>query len=147
MEYRMTDTHMIDYPTHVPDVYGALADIETVLATKGIDIGLNHLVKLRASQMNSCGFCVKMHTREARSDGETSERLDRLVVWRHVADYTDAEKAAFAWTEALTQMDESTSFGDLRADLRRHFTEEQIAVLTSLISMINLWNRLGVSNH
>ena len=75
----MTDARMIDYPNHVPDVYGALADIETVLSTKGIDIGLNHLVKLRASQMNNCGFCVKMHTSEARRDGETNERLDRLV--------------------------------------------------------------------
>ncbi len=143
----MTDARMIDYPNHVPDVYGALADIETVLSTKGIDIGLNHLVKLRASQMNNCGFCVKMHTSEARRDGETNERLDRLVAWRHVTDYTSAEKAVFAWTEALTQLDENSNYGELRADLRRYFTEEQIAVLTSLISMINLWNRLGVSNH
>lgn len=143
----MNDIRMIDYPNRVADVYGALAEIEAVLAKKGIDKGLNHLVKLRASQMNGCGFCVKMHTAEARQDGESNDRLDRLVVWRHVADYTSAEKAAFAWTEALTVLDAKTEFGVLRAELRQHYSDEQIAVLTSLVSMINLWNRFAISNH
>ncbi|MEX0299516.1 MAG: carboxymuconolactone decarboxylase family protein [Kordiimonas sp.] len=143
----MTDTRMIDYPNRIADVYGAWADIETVLAGKGIERGLNHLVKLLASQINNCAFCVKMHTSEARRDGETNERLDRLVVWRHVNDFTMAEKAAFAWAEALTVLSDDTDFGLLRAELRQHYSDEQIAVLTSLVSMINLWNRLGVSNH
>lgn len=143
----MTDTRMIDFPKDIPDVYGALTDIEALLAEKGIDRGLNHLVKLRASQMNGCAYCVKMHTGEARRDGESNDRLDRLVVWRHVTDYTDEEKAAFAWTEALTALDAKADFAVLRAELRCHFSDEQIAVLTSLVSMINLWNRLAISNH
>ncbi len=143
----MTDTRMIDYPNRIADVYGAWADIEAVLADKGIDRSLNHLVKLRASQINNCAFCVKMHTSEARRDGETDGRLDRLVVWRHVSDFTKAEKAAFAWTEALTILSDETDFAQLRAELRQDYSDDQIAVLTSLVSMINLWNRLGVSNH
>lgn len=88
-----------------------------------------------------------MHIKEARHDGETNERLDRLVVWAHVSDFTEAEKAALAWTEALTVLDAKTDYATLRARLRSSFTDQQISVLTSSISMINLWNRMQISAH
>ena len=88
-----------------------------------------------------------MHTTEARRDGETNERLDRLIVWRHVDDFTPKEKAAFAWTEALTELHKQTDLGPLREDLVHNFNAEEIGALTTLIGMINLWNRIGISQH
>ena len=96
---------------------------------------------------NVCGFCVKMHTREARQDGETNDRLDRLVVWAHVSDFSEAEKAALAWTEALTLLDPKTDYASLRSRLRQSFSDEEIGALTATIGMINLWNRIQVSAH
>jgi AhpD family alkylhydroperoxidase len=101
-----------------------------------------HLVELRASQMNFCAFCVKMHIADARKDGETDARLDRLIVWRFVDDFSDAEKAALAWTEALTTLDQTADLASIRADLRTHFNPKQIGALTMLIAQINLWNRV-----
>lgn len=121
-------------------VYGAMAEI-------GIDKRIVHLIKLRASQINQCAHCVKMHTAEARADGETSDRLDRLVVWRHVDDFTNEEKSALGWTEALTSLDPRCNYGVLRSDLRQYFSDEAISVLTTEIAMINLWNRFQISNH
>ena len=112
-----------------------------------IDPLLVHLIHLRASQINGCAFCVKMHTKEARDDGETDKRLDYLVVWRHVNEFTAAEKAALAWVEALTVLDEKTDYAPLRAELKKHFSEAQISAMTTIIGMINLWNRFQVSKH
>lgn len=143
----MTTTSAPRYEQMVPDVLKALADVQVAIDTHGIEPGLHHLVVLRASQINHCAFCVKMHTREAREDGESSERLDRLIVWDQVNDFTAREKAALAWTEALTVLDHKTDLAALRGELRAHFSEEEMATLSSLIAMINLWNRIGVSRH
>ena len=131
----------------LPDVIQAFVAAQSAIDDTEITAGLRHLVLLRASQLNGCGYCVKMHTREAREDGETSERLDRLIVWRHVDDFTPAEKAAFAWTEALTEIDRERDLEPLRAELARHFDAHGIAALTAMIGMINLWNRLQVAAH
>lgn len=88
-----------------------------------------------------------MHLREAREDGETQDRLDRLVVWTHVSDFSEAEKAALAWTEALTTLDHKTDYASLRGRLRQSFTDKEIGALTATIAMINLWNRVQVSAH
>lgn len=135
----------IRYQSEAPHVFELLFGVEQELAASGIDAQLRHLVKLRASQINQCAHCVKMHTAEARRDGETNDRLDRLVVWAHVADFTAAEKAALAWTEALTVVDPRTDYATLRAGLREHFSAAEIAALTVSIAMINLWNRIQVS--
>ncbi len=140
-------TDAINHYQTIPDVIDALLKVHTAIDTHGLDRKLHHLVLLRASQINGCAFCVKMHTREARDDGESNERLDRLVVWRHVDDFSPREKAALAWTEALTRIDETASYGHLRAALREHFGESEISALTATIGMINLWNRLQVSAH
>ena len=112
-----------------------------------IDRSLYHLVLLRASQINGCAFCVKMHIAEALEDGEKQSRLDRLIVWRHCDDYSAQEKVAFAWVEALTTLHTATEYEPLRQDLFQHFNEQQIAALTLLIGMINLWNRVAISQH
>lgn len=143
----MTDTQAVDYPKTIPDVYKALERVHAALDTDGLDRTLHHLVVLRASQINRCGFCVEMHTREAREDGETGRRLDRVVVWDQVDDFTEAEKAALAWTEALTELAPRADRGALRARLRRHFSERQIGVLNATVGMINLWNRLNLAQH
>lgn len=142
----MTTTPINHYKT-IPDVIDALLKVHTAIDTHGLDRKLHHLVLLRASQINGCGFCVKMHTKEARDDGESNERLDRLVVWRHVDDFSPGERAALAWTEALTNLNEATDYAPLRAALREHFRENEISALTANIGMINLWNRLQVSGH
>ena len=131
----------------VPDVIPALLKVREAIDCHGLDKKLHHLVHLRASQINGCAFCVKMHLREAREGGETQDRLDRLIVWAHVNDFSEAEKAALAWTEALTALDHQTDYASLRGRLRESFTDEEIGALTATIAMINLWNRIQVSAH
>jgi len=143
----MSDTKAVAYEREVPDVFKSMAGVHEVMDTHGFDRTIHHLVQLRASQINRCGFCVKMHTKEAREDGETSERLDRVIVWDQVNDFTDREQAALAWTDALTTLDPKTDLGALRARLREHFSEKEIGILTSTVAMINLWNRINISRH
>lgn len=143
----MTDKRNVDYESEIPEILTALVDVETVISKQGIDRSLIHLIKLRASQINKCAYCVKMHTQEARADGETNERLDRLVVWRQVDDFTEAEKAALAWTEALTSIKPENDLDPLRADLRKHYSEKEIGVITATVAMINMWNRFGITRH
>jgi len=131
----------------IPDAIQAFAVAAQTLGAQGLDRRLAHLVTLRASQINQCAFCVKMHIREALEDGETHDRLGRLIVWRHVTDFTPAEKAALAWTEALTVIDPAADLGPLRAALRESFTDKEIAALTATVAMINLWNRVQVAGH
>ena len=122
-------------------------NVEGLLGQSGLDPLLHHLVKLRASQINGCAFCVDMHTREARADGETDKRLDHLVVWREVDMFSDAEKAALAWAEALTVQGNGSSLDALHQELQQHFSAEEIATLCVVIVMINTWNRLQIASH
>ncbi len=140
-------TKPVNHYKNVPNVFASLGAVHGAINEHGLERMLHHLVQLRASQINACAYCVKMHTREARDDGETNERLDRLAVWEHVNDFTPKERAALAWTEALTDIDRKTDYGPLRADLREHFSEAGISALTATIAMINLWNRIQVSAH
>ncbi|WP_160107960.1 carboxymuconolactone decarboxylase family protein [Pseudomonas izuensis] len=142
-----SNTQPVNLQHAMPQVFESLARVHVALDSHDLPSSLKHLVHLRASQINQCGFCVKMHSREAREANESSERLDRLVVWRHVNDFSAAERAALAWTEALTVLDQKTDYASLRADLREHFDDALIAALTAEIGMINLWNRLQVSRH
>lgn len=142
----MKDETTIRYPQLARAVMQALGHVNPAIDALGLDRMLHHLVVLRASQINGCAHCVKMHTREAREDGESNERLDRLVVWRHVDDYTPREKAALAFTDAMTRLDDQSVLPELRAALREHFTEQEVAALGADIAMINLWNRISISN-
>lgn len=140
-------TNVIIYEQETPEIFQTLGSVHGMMAKRGFNKLIIHLVELRASQINQCAYCVKMHTAEARADGETSERLDRLVVWRHVDDFTNEEKSALAWTEALTTFNQNTDYAILRGELKRHFSDEKISVLTTAIAMINLWNRIQISKH
>jgi len=148
----MNDTDTPSSPVHleqhIPDVFKALHAVHRANDAHGLERPLRHLVHLRASQINGCAHCIRMHSRAAREDGETDARLDHLTAWEHMADYTEAERAALAWTEALTRLGGAhPDFGPLRARLRQQFSEEQIAALTVEIAMINQWNRVAISRH
>jgi AhpD family alkylhydroperoxidase len=130
-ESAVSETGAVKYEREIPDVLQAMAGVHRAMDAHGFDRTIHHLVQLRAPQINQCAHCVKMHTREAREDGERSERLDRLVVWKHVGDFSEREKAALAWTEALTVLNGVADYAALRARLREHFTDKEIGVLTA----------------
>lgn len=142
----MTINKDIDYAHNGGDILPALQAVEVAIASRGLDKGLIHLVKLRASQINGCAYCVALHSQEARRDGENDDRLDCLTTWRHSDTYTAAEKAALNWTEMMTRLPFGSEFSEHRRALRDHFSDEDITTLTSAIGMINLWNRVWVSN-
>jgi AhpD family alkylhydroperoxidase len=108
------------------------------------ELGLSALVEIRASQINGCANCINMHTVFARESGESEQRLYLLAAWREAPCYTDRERAALAWTEAMTRMSEGHSHAAAFESLKAHFTEEEIVKLTLLINVINGWNRIAV---
>ncbi len=127
-----------------PETMKAVAAIEPVIAASGFDTALIELVKTRASQINGCAFCIHMHTKDARAHGETEERLYLLNAWRESPLYTERERAALAWTEALTLVSK-THAPDADYDaLKKHFSETEIVNLTVLIGVINTWNRVAI---
>jgi len=109
-----------------------------------LEPGLIDLVNIRASQINGCANCINMHTVEARARGETEQRIYLLSAWREAPCYTDRERAALGWTEALTRLAEGHPHGDAYEALKAHFTEEEQVKLTLMINVINGWNRLAV---
>ncbi len=141
------DTSPIDLYASHGDMFGKLGALHEEMAQRGLPRGLSHLIELRVSQINGCAFCIDMHVTAARKDGESSERLDRLVVWRQVDHFSPSEKAALAWAEALTQMRPDTDYASARAELRQHFSEDMIVLIGIDVAMINLWNRLQISAH
>src|SRR5215469_14348284 len=127
-----------------PDGYKALAAVETYLRNCGLEPKLIDLVKMRASQINGCVYCLAVHSKEARRRGEREERLYLLDAWREAPIYTPRERAALAWTEALTRIAETHAPDDAYEALRSEFNEKEIADLTIAVGMINLWNRLAI---
>src|SRR5690606_10495957 len=111
----------------------------------GPDTTLAELVKIRASQLNGCAYCLEMHTREARALGETEPRLHLLAAWRESPLYTERERAALAWTEAITLIADAGAPDDVYAAARAHFSEEELVQLTLAIGVINTWNRLAIA--
>jgi AhpD family alkylhydroperoxidase len=127
-----------------PALMQGMRDLEMKLRASGLEMSLIHLVKTRASQINGCAYCLHMHTREARADGETEERLYLLSAWRESSLYTPRERAALTWTEALTRVAET---GAPDADyelLKAHFTDAEQVALTLVITTINAWNRIAI---
>ncbi|HME85180.1 MAG TPA: carboxymuconolactone decarboxylase family protein [Roseiarcus sp.] len=110
----------------------------------GLEESLMELVKIRASQINGCAFCLDMHTAEARKRGETEQRLYLLDAWRDSPLYSERERAALAWTEALTLLPETRAPDDVYGALKAQFSEEEQVTLTLLIVAINGWNRIQV---
>jgi AhpD family alkylhydroperoxidase len=127
-----------------PETMKLVAAIEPQIAASGLEPSLIELVKTRASQINGCAFCIHMHTKDARARGETEERLYLLNAWRESPLYTDRERAALAWTEALTLVSETHAPDDVYEEVRKHFNEAETVKLTVLIGVINTWNRIAI---
>jgi AhpD family alkylhydroperoxidase len=130
----------------VPQGYAALAGVETYLQNCGLDHKLIALVKTRVSQINGCAYCLHMHTEEARKLGESDMRLHLLDAWHESGLYSERERAALAWAEALTNIRTSRASDDVYDEARRQFSERQLADLSICIAMINAWNRLAIGS-
>ena len=129
--------------TAAPQTVQAFADFSQAIVKDGVEPSLAELVKIRASQLNHCAFCLHMHTREALAQGESEVRLTMLAAWEESPLYTDRERAALAWTDALTRLPETKAPDEVYAQLQAHFTPEEQVNLTMLIGIINAWNRFG----
>lgn len=127
-----------------PAAYQAASGVETYLRNCGLEHSLVDLVKMRASQINGCAFCLDMHSKHLRQNGETEQRIYLLNAWRESPLYSPRERAALAWTEALTLIAETHAPDDVFEEVRKHFKDDELTNLTLLIGMINLWNRLAI---
>ena len=127
-------------------VYQAMLAMETyVRKSSGLEASLLELVRMRASQINGCAFCLDMHSKDARAEGETEQRLYCLPAWRETPFYLERERAALAWTEAVTQVADGHVPDEIFDVARKHFSEEELAHLTLAVVAINGWNRLAIA--
>ena len=137
----------IDITKHIGNEMGRAMLALSGEVEKNMDRRLFELVKIRASQLNRCAYCLDMHTKDARSLGETEQRLYALSAWRDTPFFTDRERAALEWTEALTRLSETHPSEELHARLATFFDEDEIVALTFATVVINAWNRLAVPFH
>lgn len=128
-----------------PEGYKAMLGLEQYVEGTTIDKKLRELIKIRASQVNSCAFCIDMHTKEARKLGETEQRIYALSAWRETPFFTDEERAVLALTESITLLAETHVPDEVYDELENYFNEKQIAEIIMQIVTINAWNRIGVS--
>ena len=135
----------ISYSEVAPDAMHAMVGLEKYLAKSVLERPLYELVKLRASQINGCAYCIDMHTKDARKAGETEQRLYALNAWRETPFYSERERAALAWAEALTLISDNDVPDSLYESTREQFNEEEILALTMAIVAINGWNRLAIA--
>ncbi|HMM49743.1 MAG TPA: carboxymuconolactone decarboxylase family protein, partial [Miltoncostaeaceae bacterium] len=134
----------IDYQAAAPDCFTGMLGLEMSLHHGELEPELIELVKMRASQINGCAHCLDMHSKDARARGETEQRLYLLNAWREAPFYTERERAALAWCEALTDLPSNDVEDEVFAPVRELFSDEEIAVLTYAIVAINGWNRLAI---
>jgi AhpD family alkylhydroperoxidase len=135
----------MDYMKTAPDGYKAMSALESYVRQSGLEHSLLELVKTRASQINGCAFCLDMHTKDARAAGETEQRLYTLSAWQETPFFSDRERAALAWTEAVTRVADTQVPDDVFELVRQQFTEKELADLTLAIVTINGWNRLAIA--
>src|SRR5436305_79574 len=135
----------LDYKKLAPTALKGMLELERYVTNCGFDHKLLHLIKMRASQINGCAYCIDMHSKDARAEGETEQRLYGLSAWREAPFYTDRERAALAWTEALTLVSDGPVPDALYQEARRHFSEKELVDLTLALIAINAWNRLSIS--
>ncbi len=135
----------LDYGKAAPGVYGAMRTLEQYLRTTELEPSLLHLIKLRASQINGCAYCLDMHWKDLRASGENEQRLYSLDAWRECPYYTDRERAALAWTEAVTLLTDGHVPDAVYDAVRPHFSDKELADLTLAVVTINGWNRLCVA--
>ncbi|QXL83813.1 carboxymuconolactone decarboxylase family protein [Comamonas sp. NLF-1-9] len=136
----------LDYTKAAPEAFKALLNTEMQVHKSGLESSLIELVKMRASQINGCGYCLDMHSKDAIADGETVQRLVLLSAWREAPYfYSERERAALAWTEAITQISTLGVPDALYEEVRQHFDEKGIVDLTLAVIAINGWNRMAVA--
>ena len=128
-----------------PVAYKTMSSLEGYLRESGLDKALLHMVKLRASQINGCAYCIDMHWKDARAAGETEQRLYGLDAWREAPYYNDRERAALEWTEAVTQIAQTHADDVIYGRVREHLSEKELVDLTWAIAAINAWNRVAIS--
>lgn len=134
-----------NYPKVAPGVYDAMDSLDTYLGASGLERKLLLLVQLRASQLNGCAFCIDMHWKDLRAIDETEQRLYGLDAWRESPYYTDRERAALAWVEAVTFVANGHANDSVYEEVRGQFSEKELADLTLAIATINAWNRLAIA--
>lgn len=135
----------MEYWKAAPGGYKAMMDVEAYLRGSGLEKALLHMVKLRASQINGCAYCIDMHWKDARAGGESEQRLYGLDAWREAGYYTDRERAALAWTEALTEITHGHVPDAVYEIARAHFADKELADLSWAIAAINAWNRVAIA--
>jgi AhpD family alkylhydroperoxidase len=133
------------YTKAAPGTYHAMLGLEKYLHESGLEEPLIHLIKLRVSQINGCAYCLDMHWKDLRAIGETEQRLYSLDAWRECPYYTDRERAALAWTEAVTRVSEGHVADSVYEEVRPHFNEKELCDLTLAVATINAWNRLAIA--
>jgi AhpD family alkylhydroperoxidase len=127
------------------DILKAMYGLEAPLRNTSLEPALRELIKVRASQLNGCAYCLDMHTKDARAHGETEQRLHALSAWRETPFFTDRERAALEWTEHLTLIASKGISDELYERVREHFSEEELVHLTLAVVQINSWNRLVIT--
>lgn len=135
----------IDYQKTAPGGFKAMAALEAYLRSSGLEHRLLHMVKLRVSQMNGCAYCIDMHWKDARAAGETEQRLYGLDAWREASYYSDRERAALEWAEAVTDISEGHVSDRVHDAVRGHFTDKELVDLTWAVVAINGWNRVAIA--
>ena len=135
----------IDVNKVAPGAFRAIFGLEKYVHESGLELSLLHLIKMRASQINGCAYCLDMQSKDARAAGETEQRLYVLNAWREAPFYTERERAALAWTEALTLISENHVPDEIYNEVRQHFTEKELADLSLAVVAINGWNRLSIA--
>jgi AhpD family alkylhydroperoxidase len=135
----------LDYARTAPNGLKAMLGLEQYARQSGLEPALIELVKIRTSQINGCAFCLDMHTKDARAAGETEQRLYTVPAWRETPFFSERERAALAWTEAVTRVSESHVPDETYETVREYFTEKELVDLTLAIVAINGWNRLAIS--
>ena len=135
----------LDYQKAFPEGYQGLLHLEAIIRRSGLEPSLYELIKIRASQLNGCAFCLDMHTKDARAKGETEQRIYALPAWREAPFYSERERAALAWTEAVTNIQQGHASEDVYVEARTQFSEEELVKLTYAIIQINSWNRIAIA--
>jgi AhpD family alkylhydroperoxidase len=129
----------------VPAIHEAMLAADSAIEHAGIDMPLLELVRIRASQINGCAFCIDMHSKDARAGGETEQRIYALSAWRETPFFSDCERAALALTEATTSLSSGTVADEIYCQASQQFSPEQLAALIGAIAMINAWNRVAIT--
>ena len=135
----------MEYWKVAPGGFKAMSSLEVYLHDSGFDASFLHMVKLRASQINGCAYCIDMHWKDAREAGESEQRLYGLDAWREAPYYSERERAALEWTEALTNITEGHVTDAVYDAVRGHFSEKELVDLTWAVAAINAWNRVSIA--